>query len=237
MEFNPHPLKGQVAIITGASSGIGASIALLLAKAGANVVVTARRVDRLEEISGKIKALNNGVEVVVSALDVRDKAAFEKLAADTKTKFGKIDILVNNAGVMLLSFARKLKYEEWNDMVDINIKGVLNGVAAVLTIMREQKCGHIVNISSDADRKVFPGSAVYSGTKAFVSMLSEGLRMELCQEGIPVHVTSISSGAYVAHKTAPKRGSFLGVPGRNFPSAERVPAGKKLPIPRVLTAL
>jgi NADP-dependent 3-hydroxy acid dehydrogenase YdfG len=100
-------------------------------------------------------------------------------------------------GVMLLSMMKNLQLAEWNDMVAININGVMNGVAAVLPIMRAQKFGHIVNMSSDADRKVFPGSAIYSGTKAFVSMMSEGLRMELCQDGIPVHVTSLSAGAFV----------------------------------------
>jgi NADP-dependent 3-hydroxy acid dehydrogenase YdfG len=127
--------------------------------------------------------------------DVRARAQVEAMVAQTKKKWSRVDILVNNAGVMLLSFMDKLKVDEWERMIDINLKGALYGIAAALPIMREQRRGHIINISSDADRKVFHGSAVYSATKAAVTLLSEGLRFELALEKMPIRVTSISAGA------------------------------------------
>ncbi|MDZ7359745.1 MAG: SDR family oxidoreductase [candidate division KSB1 bacterium] len=188
-----NPLENQVAIVTGASSGIGEATALALAAAGAKVALAARRKDRLGNVKKKIEAM--GSEALLIQTDVSVRAQVEALVTQTKKKWGRIDILVNNAGVMLLSFMDKLKVEEWERMIDINLKGVLYGVAAVLPIMREQRSGHIINISSDADRKVFPGSAVYSATKAAVTLLSEGLRAELAREKMPIRVTSISPGA------------------------------------------
>lgn len=187
------PLANQVAIITGASSGIGEATALALAAAGARVVLAARRKDRLGNVKKKID--HSGGEALLVQTDVRVRAEVEALVAQTQKKWGRIDMLVNNAGVMLLSFMDKLKVEEWEQMIDLNFKGVLYGIAAVLPLMREQRHGHIINISSDADRKVFPGSAVYSATKAAVTLLSEGLRFELAREQMPIRVTSISAGA------------------------------------------
>ncbi len=187
------PLENHVAIVTGASSGIGEATALALAEAGAKVTLAARRKDRLGNLKKKIDDMGGAALLVQT--DVSIRAQVEALAAKTKKKWGRVDILINNAGVMLLSFMDKLKVEEWERMVDINLKGVLFGIAAVLPIMREQRRGHIINISSDADRKVFPGSAVYSATKAAVTLLSEGLRAELAREKMPIRVTSISPGA------------------------------------------
>lgn len=187
------PLENQVAIVTGASSGIGEATAVALAEAGARVVLAARRKDRLGNVKKKID--DTGGEALLIQTDVRVRAEIETMVAQTKKKWGRVDILVNNAGAMLLSFMDKLKVEEWEQMIDLNLKGVLYGIAAVLPIMREQRRGHIINISSDADRKVFPGSAVYSATKAAVTLLSEGLRFELAREQMPIRLTSISSGA------------------------------------------
>jgi NADP-dependent 3-hydroxy acid dehydrogenase YdfG len=187
------PLQHQVAIVTGASSGIGEATALALAAAGAKVTLAARRKDRLGNVKKKIE--DAGGEALLIQTDVTVCEQVEAMVAQTKKKWGRIDILVNNAGVMLLSFMDKLKVDEWERMVDLNLKGVLYGIAAVLPIMREQKSGHIINISSDADRKVFHGSAVYSATKAAVTLLSEGLRFESALEKMPIRVTSISAGA------------------------------------------
>jgi NADP-dependent 3-hydroxy acid dehydrogenase YdfG len=186
-------LENQIAIVTGASSGIGEAAALALAEAGAKVTLAARRKDRLGNVKKKIEDM--GGEALLIQTDVTVREQVEAMVAQTKKKWGHIDILVNNAGMMLLSFMDKLKAEEWERMIDVNLKGVLYGVAAVLPIMREQRSGHIINISSDADRKVFHGSAVYSATKAAVTLLSEGLRFELAVEKMPIRVTSISSGA------------------------------------------
>lgn len=186
-------LENQVAIVTGASSGIGEATALALAAAGAKVTLAARRKDRLGNVKKKIEEA--GGESLLVQTDVSVRPEVEAMVAQTKKKWGRVDILVNNAGVMLLSFMDKLKVAEWEQMVDLNFKGVLYGIAAVLPIMREQRGGHIINLSSDADRKVFPGSAVYSATKAAVTLLSEGLRFELAREKMPIRLTSISPGA------------------------------------------
>jgi len=187
------PLENQVAIVTGASSGIGEATALTLAEAGAKVTLAARRKDRLGNVKKKIEDLGGEALLVQTDASVREQV--EAMVAQTKKKWGRADILINNAGVMLLSFMDKLKIAEWERMVDLNLKGVLYGIAAVLPVMREQRNGHIINISSDADRKVFHGSAVYSATKAAVTLLSEGLRFELALEKMPIRVTSISAGA------------------------------------------
>jgi len=185
-------IKDKVAIVTGASSGIGASTALLLAKEGMKVTIAARREEKLNELKEKIE--KEGGEVHVAVTDVTDKAAVAKMVKDTKAKFGSVDVLINNAGIMPLSFMKNLKTDEWEKMVDVNIKGVLYCIGETLPIMREQKAGHIFNISSVAGRKVMPGSAVYSATKFAVRALSEGMRMELSPSD-NIKVTSIEPGA------------------------------------------
>ena len=185
-------LKGKTVIITGASSGIGEATALRLAKEGANVVLTARREDRLKELKSKIDKEGNGKSLVVPG-DVTSKEDFKKIVDETKSEFNGIDGLINNAGLMPLSFVKNLHTEEWDTMVDVNIKGVMNGVAAVLPTMMEQKSGNIINISSSAGRKIYPGGAVYCATKSAVKMFSEGLRMELAPN-FNINVTSIEPG-------------------------------------------
>ncbi|MCM8570182.1 SDR family oxidoreductase [Gramella jeungdoensis] len=185
-------IKGKTVIITGASSGIGEATALKLAKEGANVVLTARREERLKELKSKIDKENAGKALVVAG-DVTKKEDFQKVVDKTKSEFNSIDALVNNAGLMPLSYVKNLHTDEWDKMVDVNIKGVLNGVSAVLPTMMEQKSGNIINISSSAGRKIYPGGAVYCATKAAVKMFSEGLRQELAPN-FNINVTSIEPG-------------------------------------------
>ena len=185
-------LKGKTVIITGASSGIGEATALKLAKEGANVVLTARSEDKLKELQSKIEKENAGKALVVPA-DVTKKDEVQNVVDKTKEKFGSIDGIVNNAGLMPLSYVKNLHTDEWDKMVDVNLKGVLNGVSAVLPTMMEQKSGNIINISSSAGRKIYPGGAVYCATKAAVKMFSEGLRMELAPN-FNINVTSIEPG-------------------------------------------
>ncbi|KAA9028474.1 SDR family oxidoreductase [Niallia endozanthoxylica] len=185
-------LSGKTAIVTGASSGIGEAAAFGLANAGANVVLAARRTERLEELKVKIEKETNAKALVVKT-DVTDKAEMEILAEKTKEAFGSIDILVNNAGVMLLSHIKNDLIDEWVRMVDVNIKGVLHGIHAVLPTMLEQNTGHIINISSVAGHEVTRTSTVYSATKYAVRALSMGLEKEFSTTGL--RVTNISPGA------------------------------------------
>ncbi|MCA1009389.1 SDR family oxidoreductase [Halobacillus halophilus] len=185
-------LSNKVAIITGASSGIGKAIAHHLADTGANVVLAARRSERLQELANEITESYN-VEAKVVETDVTKKEDVEQLVKDTKDQFGSVDILVNNAGVMLLSFLKNDHVDEWEQMVDVNIKGVLFGIHASLPVMLEQDAGHIINVSSVAGHEVFPSSTVYSATKYAVRALSMGMEKELSRSG--VRVTNISPGA------------------------------------------
>jgi len=185
-------IQGKVAIVTGASSGIGESMARHLAARGAKVVLAARRTDRLDKVVAEIREA--GGEAVAIATDVSKRADLEKLAAATVETFGRIDVLVNNAGVMPLSPLEKLKVDEWDRTIDVNIKGVLYGIAAVLPRMQAQGSGHILNVASIAGIKVFtPIGTVYSATKHAVRAISEGLRVEVGNSG--VRVTIVSPGA------------------------------------------
>ena len=184
-------LQGKTAIITGASSGIGEATAKKLAGQGANVVLCARRTEKLEKLRDEIK--NDGGKATVVTADVTKTDDWKEVVETAKKEYGTIDILFNNAGLMPLSMVEKLKTDEWHTMVDVNLKGVLNGVAATLPVMKEQKSGHIINVSSSAGRKYFPGGAVYCATKAAVSMFSEGLRQELAPE-YGINVTIIEPG-------------------------------------------
>ena len=182
----------MIIIITGASSGIGEATALKLAEHGAKVVLTARREDKLNELKDKITS--NGGEALVVTADVTKKEELENVVQKTKEKYGNVTTLINNAGLMPLSFVNKFKTDEWDKMVDVNIKGVLNGVAAVLPTLIENKGGHIINISSTAAYNYFPGGAVYCSTKAAISMFCEGLRKELSPSH-NINITSIEPGA------------------------------------------
>jgi len=185
-------IKGKVAIITGASSGIGYATALALAKAGVNVAIGARRTDKLKELENEIK--NNGGEAFSQKLDVTKKTDCDAIVEQTIKKWGRIDILVNNAGLMPLSFVKNLKVDEWEQMIDVNIKGVLFCTAAVIPQMKEKKSGHIVNISSVAGRIVFPSGSVYCATKHAITAFSEGLRQELSARS-NIRITCIEPGA------------------------------------------
>ncbi|MGE7586747.1 SDR family oxidoreductase [Peribacillus sp. NPDC101480] len=183
----------KVIVITGASSGIGKATAKLLTKRGDKVVLGARREERLQKLADKIKA--EGGEVIYASTDVTkrsDVEALAKLAVDT---FGRIDVWLNNAGLMPHSTFDKLHVDEWERMVDVNIKGVLYGIAAGLPIMREQKSGHFINVSSVAGHQTHPGGGVYSGTKYAVRAISEALRQEEAQAGSNIRVTILSPGA------------------------------------------
>lgn len=185
-------LTNKTIIITGASSGIGEATAHKLASHGANVVLMARSEDKLQELQKAIT--DNGGKAIVATGDVTSKEDFDKSVAAAVKEYGKVDGLINNAGLMPLSFVEKLKTDEWMQMVDVNIKGVLNGVAAVLPELKKNKGGHIINISSMAAHRYFPGGAVYCATKSAVKMFSEGLRQELAPE-YGINVTSIEPGA------------------------------------------
>lgn len=184
-------IKDKVAIITGASSGIGYATALKLSKAGAKIAIGARRVEKLEELAKQIT--NNGGEVFYQKLDVTKREECENFAKAVLQKWNSIDILVNNAGLMPLSFFKSLKFDEWDRMIDVNIKGVLYTTGAVITHMKEKKSGHIVNLSSVAGRIVFPAGSVYCATKHAVAAFSEGLRQEFSVRS-NIRVTSIEPG-------------------------------------------
>jgi len=164
----------QIVLITGASSGIGEATARILAEAGATLMLGARRTDRLDTIVQEIAA--KGGRAAACALDVTDRSSMEGFVAKAKERFGRIDVLVNNAGVMPLSPLASLKVEEWDRMIDVNIRGVLHGIAAVLPIMESQGSGHVVNIGSVGSFEVVPTSAVYSATKFAVRAITDGLR-------------------------------------------------------------
>ncbi|MEN7549852.1 SDR family oxidoreductase [Rapidithrix thailandica] len=185
-------LKNQVVIITGASSGIGEATAILLAKQGAKLVLVARRTERLKELTNQVTGL--GAEAIHLSTDITQNHEVQKMVSTTIEHFGKVDVLINNAGIMPLSMVDKIHLDEWVRMVNVNITGLMYGVAAVLPSMIQQQNGHIVNVSSVAGRKLFPGGAVYCGTKFFVSAFSEGLRMELSPRH-NIRITCIEPGA------------------------------------------
>lgn len=187
-----HPLSGKVALITGASSGIGAATARRLAAAGVRVGIAARRTDRLAALGEQIIA--DGGEALAIGMDVGDPASVAAGVSRLVDTFGTLDILVNNAGLMPVSHVDELRVDDWRNMVDVNIQGVLNATAAVLPRMMAQRGGHIFNISSIAGRKVMPGLAVYSACKFAVAAFSEGLRMELGSKH-NIRVTCIQPGA------------------------------------------
>ena len=191
-------INGKVAIITGASSGIGEATAITLAKSGVKVAIGARRVDRLEELSKKIIAA--GGEVLFQKLDVTKREECDNFAKAVLDKWGSIDILVNNAGLMPLSFFKNLKVDEWDQMIDVNIKGVLYCTGSVISHMKEKKSGHIVNLSSVAGRVVFPAGSVYCATKFAVAAFTEGLRQEFSVRS-NIRITSIEPGIVATELT------------------------------------
>src|SRR5271165_4708019 len=184
-------IAGKVIVITGASSGLGEAAARHLSAAGAPVVLGARRTDRLDAIAKELT--ERGGEVLTLATDVTKREQVSKLVDTAVEKFGRIDVMINNAGLMPQSPLERLRVDEWDRMIDVNIKGVLYGIAAALPHMKQQKAGHIINVSSVAGHKVGPGFAVYAATKHAVRALSEGLRQEV--KPYNIRTTVISPGA------------------------------------------
>jgi NADP-dependent 3-hydroxy acid dehydrogenase YdfG len=184
-------IKGKVVVITGASSGLGEATARLLSTQGAKVVLGARRAERINDLAKSIAA-DGGAAIAVTT-DVTDAAQVKHLVDTAVKTYGRVDVIVNNAGLMPHSPLERGKVEDWDRMIDVNLKGVLYGIAAALPYMKEQKSGHIINVSSVAGHKVRPGSAVYAATKAAVRMLSEGLRQEV--KPYNIRTTIVSPGA------------------------------------------
>ena len=192
MTMGATNINGKVVAITGASSGIGERTAKLLAQGGAKVVLGARRRDRIDALAKEIAA--SGGKAVGFTVDVAKRAEVEAFVKGAVETFGRIDVIVNNAGIMPIAPIEALKVEEWDRQIDVNLKGVLYGVAAALPQMQKQRSGHIIDIASVYGIKVFaPGGVVYCATKAAVRVLTEGLRMELHSQNI--RCTVISPGA------------------------------------------
>lgn len=181
-------MTGKIVLITGASSGIGAATARRLAAAGHHVVLGARRVDRLAALTAAIR--EDGGSAEHTPLDVTSADSVDSFVQAAHRRHGHIDVLVNNAGVMPLSRLDALRVEEWNQMIDVNLRGTLYGIAAALPLMRAQRSGHVINVSSTLGHDVVPNSAVYSATKFAVRALAEGLRKE--QQDIRVTLISPS---------------------------------------------
>jgi NADP-dependent 3-hydroxy acid dehydrogenase YdfG len=182
-------IEGKIVAITGASSGIGAATALHLAGRGARLVLGARRDDRLEALADRIASA--GGQVVWARTDVKRRDDLTNLVALGCHRFGKLDVLINNAGVAPISFLDDLRVEDWEEMIDVNIKGTLYGIAAALPVFRRQGFGHIINTLSTAGIKISPTMAVYAGSKNAVRAISEGLRQEA---GDRLRVTVVSPG-------------------------------------------
>jgi len=190
-------LEGKVAVVTGASSGIGEATVRALVGEGASVVAGARRKERLEELVEE--ATGEGGRVVAAECDVTDERQAHALVNRAVEEFGRIDILVNNAGVMLLSKVEKGLSDEWRRMFDVNVLGLLYATDAAVEAMKRRGSGHIVNISSVAGRKTRPTVGVYSGTKFAVNAISEALRQELLEDGI--RITMVEPGAVATELT------------------------------------
>jgi len=184
-----NDLKGTVVAITGASSGIGEVTADLLSLRGAAVVLGARRVDRLEAVAARIA--ESGGEVAYRPTDVRRRADLTGLVELAQERFGRLDVIVNNAGVAPISKLDDLRVDDWDAMIDVNLRGVLYGIAAALPVFRAQGRGHVINVASTAAHRIVPTMAVYAATKTAVRVLSEGLRQEA---GDNLRVTLISPG-------------------------------------------
>lgn len=184
-------ISGKTIVITGGSSGMGAAAARHLAREGANVVVAARRVERLDALVAGIT--RTGGQAVAVAVDVARREDLHQLVDVAVSTYGRIDVLVNNAGLMPLSPLERLKVDEWDRMIDVNLRGVLYGVAAALPYMKQQRSGQIINTACVAGHKVLPTAAVYCATKFAVRALSEGLRQEV--KPYNIRTTVVSPGA------------------------------------------
>lgn len=182
-------IKDKVIVITGASSGIGEATAVYLAEHGASVVLGARRVDRLKALHERITAAGGTASYLITDVTRRDDVAqLVQLALD---RYGKLDVIINNAGIAPISLLDELRVDEWESMIDVNVKGVLYGIAAALPVFRRQGFGHVINTISTAGLRIVPTMAVYAGSKNAVRAISEGLRQEA---GDKLRVTTVSPG-------------------------------------------
>ena len=212
-----NDISDKTIIITGASSGIGEATAKALANQGAKLVLAARRETRLTQLADEINQSSG--DAVYRITDVTNAEQVKSLADLALDKFGRVDVLINNAGLMPLSFFSQTKVDEWERMIDVNIKGVLYGIAAVISIMREQGSGHIINVASIAGHKVFPSGGVYCATKHAVRAISEALRQEEQQ----IRSTLISPGSVATELP-------------NTISDERISAGTKAAYEEAISA-
>lgn len=192
-----NTIEGKVVVITGASSGLGEATARRLSAEGAILVLGARRAERIEALATELGS--RGARALAVRTDVTDRAQMQALVDTAVREFGRIDVLINNAGVMPLAPLERQPIEEWDQMIDVNIRGVLHGIAAALPHMRAQKSGQIINVSSVAGHKVSPGFTVYSATKSAVRVISEGLRMEV--KPYNIRTTIVSPGATATELT------------------------------------
>ena len=184
-------IEGKVVVITGASSGLGEATARLLSEQGATVVLGARRADRLQSLADELT--RSGRKALAVATDVIHRDQVKKLVDEGVRTYGRIDVMINNAGLMPQAPLERFQIDEWDRMIDVNLKGVLYGIAAALPHMQRQKSGHFINVSSVAGHKVGPGFAVYAATKFAVRALSEGLRQEV--KPYNIRTTVLSPGA------------------------------------------
>jgi NADP-dependent 3-hydroxy acid dehydrogenase YdfG len=184
-------IEGKVVVITGASSGLGEATARMLSAQGALVALGARRAGRIQSLAGELNS--SGGKALAVTTDVTHADQVKALVDAAAQAFGRIDVMINNAGLMPSSPLERLKIEDWDRMIDVNIKGVLYGIAAVLPYMKQQKSGHIINVSSVAGHKIRPGGTVYSATKHAVRVISEGLRLEV--KPYNIRTTILSPGA------------------------------------------
>jgi len=201
--------RSKVVVITGASSGLGEATARHLAAKGATVVLGARRADRLKALADELNA--GGAKAIAIVTDVTRADQVQRLVDLAVQSCGRIDVMINNAGLMQQSLLERLKVDEWDRMIDVNVKGVLYGIAAALPYMKQQKSGHFINVSSVAGHKIRGGGAVYSATKTAVRVISEGLRQEV--KPYNIRTTIISPGAVDTelpdHITDPDAGTLI----------------------------
>lgn len=213
-------IRGKVVVITGASSGLGEATARLLSAEGATVVLAARRQERIAALAESLS--QEGGTALAIETDVRDLAQVRNLVDKAVESFGKIDVLLNNAGLMPLAPLAQLKTDEWDQMIDVNLKGVLNGIAAALPHMQRQKSGHIINVSSVYGHKLGPDATVYCATKFAVRALSEGLRQEV--KPYNIRTTVISPGAVATELLDHISDERIKVATQDFVSQIAVPA-------------
>ncbi|MBV9248581.1 MAG: SDR family oxidoreductase [Acetobacteraceae bacterium] len=213
-------IKGKVVVITGASSGLGEATARLLSTEGASVVLGARRSDRIQSLAKELTG--GGGKALATVTDVTRRELVQQLVDSAVQAYGRIDVMINNAGLMPQALLERLQIDEWDRMIDVNIKGVLYGIAAALPYMQQQKSGHFINVSSVAGHKVGPGFAVYAATKFAVRALSEGLRQEV--KPYNIRTTVISPGAVATELPNSVTDPDAGARIRKFYAEAAIPA-------------